>query len=167
MAGISQREFAERLGITARQVRNLYDAGLPRTVESGKPAIPWPDALHWYVAWKTERQRSVGEEEKAALARRRLELEVRLQEIEVAEREGRVVTIEYLADQVAAMQQRLRAKLLNFAGKYAPAMVGLKTVAEAQARLEPAIAEAMQALAETGEDPELDERDPDADEAAA
>lgn len=152
-----QRDVAIAIGITTRQLRNLHESGIPRNTDG---TYPWPEALHWYIEFKkNERKAGDAAEEKTKrdLLHRRLELEVRTAELELAERERRLVSIDYMERQTAELLQRLRAKLLNFPSKWAPAMVGLRTIAEAQTRLEPAIAEAMQSLAETGEDPELDD----------
>lgn len=153
----TQQQCAAAFGITTRQLRNLHESGIPRNQDA---SYPWPDALHWYIDFK-KRERSAGDEAeektKRELLHRRLDLEVRTAELDLAERERRLVSIDYFEQQTSGLLQRLRARLLNFPSKWAPAMVGLRTIAEAQARLEPAIAEAMQALSETGEDPELDD----------
>lgn len=158
----SQQELAIAIGITTRQLRNLHESGIPRNTDA---TYPWPEALHWYIDFKKNERKAGDEAEektKRDLLHRRLDLEVRTAELELAEKERRLVSIDYLEQQTSGLLQRLRAKLLNFPSKWAPAMVGLRTIAEAQARLEPAIAEAMQSLSETGEDTELDD---DADDA--
>jgi hypothetical protein len=61
--------------------------------------------------------------------------------------------------QLTGVLSRVRAQLLNMPGKYAPTMVGVRTIAEAQTRIESMVAEAMAAMMEIGEDPELDAGD--------
>ncbi len=60
------------------------------------------------------------------------------------------------------MLDRLRAKLLNMPSKWAPAMVGCRTVPEALTRLEPAVADAMEELGSTADDIERDDAVDDA-----
>lgn len=157
-ARLSKKAFAALFGLTTRQISNLIDDGLPREVEGNRVYIPVPIGPRWYVEWKAGKLTlPAGDEEKKTLTTRRLEVELRLAELELAKAEGAVVTLDYMEAQLEGAAQRLRAKHLNIPGKYAPAMVGLRSVAESQARLEGMISETLAALAETGEDPELDD----------
>jgi phage terminase Nu1 subunit (DNA packaging protein) len=161
---IEQKELAKRLGLTSRQIHNLVEAGMPRVMEGTKAFYPWPESNHWYLKHKIDAAQAAGKsktEKNAELADRKLEIEVRRAELDLGREEGSLVTIDYMEQQLEAMLQRLRAKLLNFPAKWAPALVGMRSIAEAQARLEPALHEAMEALTETGEDPELDALDDD------
>lgn len=159
---LTQRETADRLGLSSRQVHNLTAAGMPRRVRGGKPFHPWPESARWYIEHRIQGGRTdAGAGVDAAAERRALELrklaaEVRRSEILLSHDEGRLVTLDYMEQQLQASLERVRARLQNVAGKWAPALVGLRSISEAQARLEPAVAEVMQALTETGDDPELD-----------
>lgn len=165
---VTQKELGKRLGLSTRQIHNLVEHGLQRTLVSDKPEYPWPESLHWYLQFKLAAANSESKSEKAKndeLRRRQLEAEVRMSELELGIKEGQLVTIDYMEQQMSAMLQRLAAKMRNLSGKWAPTMVGVRSITEAQARLEPAVAEAMEALMETGEDPELDEEEDDDDPA--
>lgn len=160
---ISKKELAARIDLTTRQVTNLVDEGMPRIVEGNRVYFPWPQALHWYLEWKTRRASATEkDDEQKNLRLRQLEAEVRMAELELARAEGRSYDLDYLEAQLTGALQRLRAKMLNIPGKYAPALVGCRTIAEAQLRLEEIVAEAMASLSETGEDPELDQDEDDA-----
>ncbi len=152
----SKKRVAEVLGLTTRQITNLVEEGMPREVSGNKVIFDLPTAVQWYVRYK-EKRSAVGDEEKKNLTTRRLELEVKLAEHELAKAEGSIVTLDYMEQQLSAILQRLRAKVLNLPGKYAPALVGLRTIAESQTRLEAISTEIITALSDTGEDPELDD----------
>lgn len=93
-------------------------------------------------------------------ARARKETAVaQLREYELAEKQARVVTLEYMEQQVAAILRQLRARILNIPGKWAPAMVGLRSVGEAQPRLEQLSHELIVDLSEVGDITELDDVD--------
>lgn len=166
-----QRQLAEMLDLDPRQIRNLEKVGLPTSKVKGEKRYPWPKCLHWYLAHKVDAiaKRSDGKELDAQRLRK-LTAEADLAELKAEQERGRLVAIDYMEQQTTTLLQRLRAKLLNAPSKHAPAMVGLRTMHEAQSRLELAFAEVMTALAETGEDPELDAGDDvdetDGDEAA-
>jgi phage terminase Nu1 subunit (DNA packaging protein) len=161
---VLQKELASRLSITPREVYNLVQKGMPRRVRNGKVDYPAARCVQWYIQYKVESTKKPVDDDKSKkkdLLERQLEAEVRLAELELAREEGRTVTVEYMEAQLEGILQRLRSKLLNIPGKYAPMLVGLRTMAEAQAKLEPIVAEAMSALAESGEDADLDHDDAD------
>ncbi len=154
---LSQKAFGALFGLTSRHVYNLVQDGLPREVEGNRVYIPVPAGPRWYVEWKANKLAPTVSDEKKSLTALKLEVEIRIAQLELAKAEGKAVDLDYLEQQIEAIAQRVRARLLAVPGKYAPAMVGLRNIAEAQARLEAIIAEIMAALSETGEDPELDD----------
>lgn len=154
----TKAQIAELLGLTTRQISNLTDEGMPRDVDGNRVFFDPPSAVQWYVRRIKEDAKS-GDEEKKNLVTRKLELEVLIAEHELAEVQGSTVTLDYMEEQFGAILQRLRAKILNLPGKYAPSLVGLRSVAEAQTRLEGVSNEMISALSDTGEDPELDDTD--------
>lgn len=163
---IPKKQLAEWLGLTTRQVTNLADQGMPRRAAGHRVFFPWPEALHWYIQNVKDGARS-GDDEKQKLTTRRLQVEVDLAELALAKEREQVVTLDYMEEQLRRPLERLRAKLLNVPGKYAPAMVGLRSTAEAQTRLEGMVAEAMGSLSDTGEDPYDDDEDDDSAEREA
>src|SRR5688572_20544469 len=132
---VPKKTFAEWVNLTTRQITNLQEEGLPVIVKGTRVFVQWPAGLHWYHQ-RLKEERNAGTEEKAKLTTRRLELEVAMAELELAKEQGNVVALDYMEEQLAAPLERLRAKLLNAPGKYAPSLVGLRTIAESQVRLE-------------------------------
>ncbi len=151
----TKKELADLLGLSVRQIDNLLVEGIPR-VRRGRRVLYGADAVAWYFrrkldAAEAERPADLNKE-RAALVR----VQRQLAEMELAEKEGRLVPLAYMQQQLEAICERLRAKLTVFPGKVAPLSIGLRSYAEALAMLKTAIAEAMASLSETGEDPELD-----------
>jgi hypothetical protein len=168
---LSQKELAERLLITSRQVHNLVELKMPRHGDDGKAYFLWPECFRWYVAHREQRAaaKNGNSEEKDGVYKRKLEAETRLQEIELAKEEGQLVTLDYMERQYAGMLDRLRAHLLNLPGKYAPSLANVGSVPEAQARLKAAIGEIMAEMTELGDDPDFDADDhtPDSESSVA
>ncbi len=154
----TQRQAAADLGITAQQLQNLGAKGAPRDQRTGR--YDWLPLFRWYLQQKQAeavRKSSPPGRKQAEAARIRKQIaEARVAELALAREESTLVSIEYLEEQVEACVDRLRAKLLNLPGRLAPNLVGMATVAAAQSKLQDAVAEAMGALVDGGEDPELD-----------
>lgn len=147
---ITQAEVAKRLDVSSRWVREL--TAMPREPQG----YPWPECLHWFIEYQSDKKAGLtAETEEGSLDLRKLEAEVRILEVKLAKEEGSVVSLDDMEKLLAAPLYRLRAKLLAMPSKWAPSLVGCRTIAEAQARLEAAIEEAMQSLSEAGdEDPD-------------
>lgn len=95
---------------------------------------------------KRERDLAVKEAEPTDLKdaqTRKMAAEARLAEIEVALAEGRVVTVEETAKRVQEDYAAVRAQLLTLPQRWAPQLVAVKTILEAQTKLEQAVAETM------------------------
>ncbi len=164
---LKQKEAAERLGVTGRQIHNLVNEGMPTVLESGKRLYPFPECMSWYIEYKI--QAAAPKSDKVRDQLREIELrkalvEVRQMELDLARDEARVVTIDYMEQQFASMLEGLRGKLQNFSGKTAPELVSLDAPAKVRAVLDAAMAEVMAALVEVGSDPELDEDDEHTDD---
>lgn len=81
---------------------------------------------------------------------RKMAAEARLAELALEEREGKLLPVDSFQRLLGVIVQELRARVTAFPGKYAPRLVGLKTIAEAQVLLEQAANEFLTALRETG-----------------
>lgn len=159
---VSQRELAKRLRLSVQQVANLVTKGMPRVGTPEKPQYDSDACWRWYVEFKVQDASRGERTANEALARtRKLEADAMLTELAVEERRGSLVTVDYMAQQLERIAQRLRARLLAVPGKWAPSLVGIRTIPEAQMRLDEAIGECLKAMTETGEDPELDKDDGD------
>lgn len=116
---ITQKELAERLDLTVRQVRNLGDHGLPRR-EDGR--YPWPDAQKWYIRFKQQEkvQRANVErpnDAERAARTRKLTAEAIARELEIAERQGQLIHIDHHEQVLQDVCDRLAAKCKGL-GKY-------------------------------------------------
>lgn len=82
---------------------------------------------------------------------RKMAAEARLAELELAAAERRMVPAEETDQVVDALLTQLRSQLVTLPQRHAPQVVGLRTIVEAQTRLEAAIEEVMGALSRPDE----------------
>lgn len=153
---LSQRELAERLGVTTQTIVNWGGKGLPR---SGDGRYPWAECFAWFLDMRirtaVERAKPAGgdgEDAYQAARTRRAEAAAKLAELEVAKALGEVIPTEMHERRLALVCERLRAKLLNLAPSIAPRLVALETPAEALLELEPAVHDCMAALVLSADD---------------
>lgn len=78
--------------------------------------------------------------------------DARLAELAVAEREGRLVSVDYPAQMISQIASEMRARALSAAGKWAPRVVLAKTVAAAQGVLQEVMNDVLEAWREVGVD---------------
>src|SRR5690606_23096838 len=163
---VSRAEIARQLRVTERTITTwVRDRDFPRRVKGRRVTFPEDRCFAWYVAYKqSEALRRSRSEEPADLdtARaRKMEAEARIAEIELARIEGELIPLDMHEQRLAMILDRLRAKMLNLPGRWAPELVGKRTIQDAIAVLETAVAEAMRALMETAD--ELEDEDVDDD----
>ena len=112
MRHVSQKAFAEMLGLSSRQISNLRAKGMPAHAKGNGHEYPIPDAVQWYVRFKEEA--AATEARPADLDEAKLRLETakaEMAELELAERRRQLVTVErYVAEQADAFA-RVRARL--------------------------------------------------------
>jgi phage terminase Nu1 subunit (DNA packaging protein) len=150
---LNQQQCAEWLDVSTRHVHNLVKLGLPTVNDAGKTAYPWPAGLHWYIRYQVELAKKGGTkptaeasaEEDAAVRRReasaralKLEAEAEDAVLELHERRGQLVTVDYMAHQLDGVLRNLRAGVQNFEGRWADALVGLESTTAVRAVLRPA-----------------------------
>ena len=151
-------EVARRLDVGSRHIANLAVEGLPRVKnKQGHYRYEWGPCLKWYIAHKEAAAQRRAEPASLEDARQRKETATaRLTELDLALREGHMVTIEDAERHIASFLARLRAKVVTLPTKYAHRMVGA-TLPEAQARLDEAVEEILGELAGTGEEVAADD----------
>lgn len=158
--GVSQKQLAEALALTARQVRNLTDDGtFTRRSEGGQLVYDLGDAVQAYVRYKIEREAkgSASKETILDLQAKKLEIEVAVADLALAQQRGQLVTLDYMESQIKGLLESLRARCLNMPGKFARELAEAPDPAAALLILERLSTELLQALSEAGEDPELDD----------
>jgi hypothetical protein len=168
---LTQREIANELRLSVRQVKNLTDEGI--LVRDARLHYDRAENYHRFLHYREEVARKKGsatKEEILTLQAKKLEVEIETSELALARERGQLVTLDYMEGQVTGLLEALRARCLNLPGKCALQLADAETPAAAQAVLEAEIAELLQALSEAGDDPELDagddEEPPAASEAA-
>ncbi len=145
----SQKEVADLLGISPRQVHNLTDRGMPRQVHEGKPRYPWPDALKWYITFKVAAEAAKTEPIDFEKARaRKMTADAELTEMELARARGETVTVDVFRETVSAIATKVRSQLMAAPGRYSSRMVGLKSLPEAQRMLDQMVRDVLNELKE-------------------
>lgn len=155
---LTQKEVAELLGISTRHIRNLVSAGLPTHSEQGKVSYDGPECVAWdrqRVRAETEANAEPGNEGEA---RDRLDkLRGDILEIDLAKARGAVLPVEYAVGQLEGIGERLRAKLQAMPSKWAPMLLGAKTIPDMASRLENAVNDALKALVTVADEMDLEE----------
>ncbi|MEX1185307.1 MAG: hypothetical protein WEA80_01800 [Gemmatimonadaceae bacterium] len=165
---VSQQELSPILNVTSREIRNLYERGLPFTIGAkNRREHDVAECVAWYLKFKLEEKKDdPGKSATAGLRLRALEIEVHQAEIALAEARKNLVSVEYLENQVARINEAVRSRILNLPGRAGPILVGCKTIAEVQIRMQGLIDELLTSLTEIGDDEELDVDDEDEEEGA-
>jgi phage terminase Nu1 subunit (DNA packaging protein) len=156
---VTQQQLADILGLSTRQIRNLEHEGLPLRAEGKRKLYPIPDAVRWYVQREQARVEPTDYEEAKA---RKMAAEAELAEIQRDRERGRLLAIEDVEREHRKMLERLAAALKSAPAKYAPRLVGRRTVPEMMHALKAAIDDLMLALSELG-DEQPDDEIPDED----
>lgn len=145
---VNQTGLARILGITTRQVRNLEAKGLPHEADGRRKFYPIPEATLWYL--QRERERAISSapiEGLRELKERRMVAETKLAEIEAATVEGRLIPLAVHEERFSMQLEKLRARILNVPGAWAPALVGCRAIPDAMTRLKGLCTELLQELA--------------------
>jgi phage terminase Nu1 subunit (DNA packaging protein) len=137
-SGLTQREGADRLGVSVRWLRELTkEESIPCERQGRTLRYPWPQLREWYNGYldRVAREKygpSDLKEEKAGLTRaQRLRAELEYQRTL-----GNLIEVDVAAEEVKRVTSFLRGRLLNLPGRLGPELVGLKTIAEAVARVD-------------------------------
>lgn len=157
---ITQKELAERLGITGRHVRNLVFEGMPKDGEGPKATHPWPESRDWYNGYlRAQERKKEPEDDLKELRKRKFVAEVRKAELEIEEAEGRVVRYEIVELRIGQICDRLRNVLMTVPSKFLSRIQVARSELEAQAVGEQIRDESLRALQGTAQD--VDDDDPE------
>lgn len=161
MAEVSVTVLARACHITPRRVQQLVAEGMPRT-NRGKYDLGV--CMSWYIRYlqeqverRTPNVHATPEAEALRGEKRRLiEAQADLKALELARARRQLLPIGVARKLVARSLFRLRSRLLNAPGKYAPRLVGLPTVGEAQLALDELVTDLMTDLQSTAAEAEAD-----------
>lgn len=152
---LTKKEFADAIGVSPSQVDNLVTDGVPR-IKEGRRYYYGLDAITWYFQRKLDR---ISSQRPPALdeAKARKELaEAELTEMRLAQARKELVPIDLAQEELGFVLDKLRARLLNVPGRYAPMIIALKNYGEAKLKLDQIIHEAMLELMRVSDDLELE-----------
>lgn len=154
---LTRSECAEHLGIKPRQLDNLVTEGLPR--ERG-PGRQWRYDATAAKAWYDAKMRDKRPDPKSN-GRRDAEgelaaVKLRLARLDLAEREGELVDVEFVLQRERLLVERFRSKLNPLPGKIAGRLLGVRDYADALQRIKPLWDDLLTSLAATGHELEHD-----------
>lgn len=146
---LSKRDAAKALGVGIRQLERLVADGRVRLVRQGRAHVFPVDSLFRELRRRVaEAEQQAMREDREAKGEQVLLTRARreLAEYEAAKRRGETVTVADVEQLVGELCDRLRAKLLSVPGGWAPRLVNLRTIAEAQQLLEELVREVLGVL---------------------
>lgn len=133
---ITQRDLAELLGISTRQVRNLEAKGLPHHSEDGKKRYS-AASVQWFVRHREEFAASNATPGALDKARtRKAEADAELAELNLAVQRGRLLERPFVEAEFEDVLARLRSRLVNMPARYGGDVVGLKDDEAGERQLE-------------------------------
>lgn len=133
---VTQAQLAQLLGVTPRTVRNLDQEGIPHEGDGRSKRYPAGRAIRWFLAREKDRiRREAPQVDVKELKARKLGAETRLAELEAAKEEGILIPLDIHEERFGLQLDRIRARILNVPGAWAPALVGCRSIPEAMTRL--------------------------------
>ena len=152
---VNQRELSRVLSLDPRHVRRLDEKGLPSTLTSdGSRLYDLTTAVPWYISNLKNRLKNT-EKEQAEIRERKAK--AAMAELELAERVGALVPVEYVEETLGPVLEDVRAKVVNLPGRVAPLFPNPRKATEI---LIPATDECLAALQELAGDLERQAGDP-------
>lgn len=148
---VTRSECAKLLGVKVRQFDNLVTEGLPRIETPNGYRYDPEKSLAWYTARQEARRAPTNGGRKHA-EDRLATIKARLAELDLVEREGSLVDVDFAVRHHQLFVERIRTKLTPFPGKLAGRVLGLRDYGEAVARIKPLWDELLADLAKTGKE---------------
>lgn len=151
-------QVAKLLNVSHETIRTYRKRGMPTRTVSGRPAFVAAEVLPWRIedVRREERERSSPDE--AQERTRKLAAEASLAELRLARERGEVVPAAEVESEMERLCLNLRSRIVTMRGKWAPALLGLSTMAEATATLDRVADDLLRSLREGADDLE-DEAD--------
>jgi len=151
---LTKAQLCDRFGESAKQIERYVAEGLPCAGTGRARRFPWPEAMRWRDERVKRLERDATEKRltpatadavQQANNRRRI-AEARLIEIELAEREGLLVTTAHVEQVVSELGDRLRAALINLPANH---LLDLERVGVDPARAQAVLEQIAEALTRT------------------
>lgn len=156
MAIVNAEKLGELLRLTKQRIYQLVKVGMPKT---GRGQFDAAKCTLWYVhflqdALNRKTPQNNSEENKDLRKEKTLLIRVQreLAELQLAEKRRQLISV---LDSAAIWEDaiiRTRARLLAVKNKHAGQLVGLKSIKEAQAKLDVIIVEALQEMVAVGDE---------------
>lgn len=150
MRKINQVELSEIIGITVQQIIKLEKDGVFN--RNGEKFYTLPNAVSEYITYKVKselRKKQGGDDVDINEANRRKAIaQATLLEMEVAEKEGKLISIEEIRKENEYILTSFRNKTLGVPSRISPALLGLETIAEIKSILDDAMYELLTELSQ-------------------
>ncbi len=147
MKTINQKELSAIIGITPQQIIKLEKDGVFN--RNGEKFYTLPNAVTEYITYKvaSELRKVQGDDVDINEANRRKAIaQAVLLEMEVAEKEGKLISIDEIRKENEYILTSFRNKTLGVPSKVSPSLIGLESVAEIKAILDDAMYELLTEL---------------------
>ncbi len=150
MRKINQVELSEIIGITVQQIIKLEKDGVFN--RNGEKFYTLPNAVSEYITYKVKselRKKQGGDDVDIAEANRRKAIaQATLLEMEIAEKEGKLISIEEIRKENEYILTSFRNRTLGVPSRIAPALIGIESVAEIKSILDDAMYELLTELSQ-------------------
>lgn len=165
-ASLTVEEVADRLGVTARTVRNWINDGvngekLPAVADGRGRKLAWPAALEFYVRMRIAKDGNGGNppppadaEDLEAAETRKTIADADLKEIKLAQLRGQLVPADEVGRNVGKVASAIKTKLDSLPNALALRLVGKSDRVEVQQILQDAVYRIKLELAQVGTQPE-------------
>lgn len=142
---VNQKTFARIVSRTTRQIRNLHELGLPSRVdpETGERLYDLLVAVPWFVGHREDLLRPNARDDAET---RRSIAKARLVELELAEREGDLVRLDVVEEELGDVLGEVRARFMNLPGRVATQLLGMEDQRDVVAVLQPAVDECLYSM---------------------
>lgn len=147
LAGVSQLELANAIGVTVRQAQRYTDAGMPRHPDGSYPLAL---CVQW---WRDEQVRieraKLEPSSRNEIDKRIAMADARMKELKLAQMEGVLIPLEMHEHRLGVLLDQLRAKVMVMPAKHAHLIEGLEDRVAAEEALRLIGTELLGALIET------------------
>jgi terminase small subunit / prophage DNA-packing protein len=151
---VGLHEAAAILGKSVVTLKSWFNLGCP-VIERGGKAKKWRICPAAVIAWREEKiaQDSVGDTQNLdyeEARRREMAAKAAMLELDLAQRRGKLVEVELIADLVGEEYANVRARILGLPTRLAPQVIGITSLPELRALIEAGITEVLEELTADG-----------------